>query len=191
MGDVNKSVCIALNQGCQDRFGDRSKNAQELIMIHWREIDANNLEGRDALRKAIVDGNEDLIDYLVRNGADVNDVDGNGTSAETLAKRHGNDTAAQIIIQGSYHRAAKLSRDINLRYHYDVHCDIKRLVEREDGITPLMEAVREGHFEIAEYLVKEGADVSARDDRGRMAKDFIEDGLTSAKSRIERVLGKK
>lgn len=76
--------------------------------------------------------------------------------------------------------------------------EVKRLVESgadinsvitKHGDTPLMHAVQNGHFDIAEYLVKRGADVSKRDDRGRMAQDFVEDGLGEAKFRIERVLG--
>lgn len=191
--DVSGNVCFALNV-CQERFGDRSKNAQELIMIHWREIDANNSEGRLALKKAIIDGNEELIECLVRNGADVNDVDGNGTSAVTLAEQCGNDTAIHLIVLQQYLCVLKLSSAIE-DGRYD---EVKRLVESgadinsvitKHGDTPLMHAVQNGHFDIAEYLVKRGADVSKRDDRGRMAQDFVEDGLREAKFRIERVLG--
>ncbi|XP_067662108.1 ankyrin repeat domain-containing protein 17-like [Haliotis asinina] len=90
-------------------------------------------------------GQKDVVELLVREGADVSRVNDVGNNALHVACRGGHVDVAEFIL--SLNRVDVNSRGWRSR-------------------TPLMEAAANGRREVVELLMKEGADVSLRDDDG-------------------------
>ena len=112
-----------------------------------------------------------VVEYLIRNGADVNKQDAKGCTPLYLAARVGYLEAVQYLVE-------QAGADINIATHsgwtpLNVCCDkgndelVLYLIERgaeldkatNKGCTPLLNAVRNGHFEIVKYLAQAGADI--------------------------------
>lgn len=105
-----------------------------------------------ALMYAALSGSSDIVNTLVRAGADVNaqstsvDKDSSGDTALILAARYGLIGSVNALIQASANLEAKDS----------------------SGNTALMRAVRSGHGDIVNALIKAGADVNTKNLEGRM-----------------------
>ncbi|XP_046556528.1 spindle pole body component 110-like [Haliotis rubra] len=117
-------------------------------ILDLRQADVNvrgRRRSRTPLMEAARRGHKDVVELLVRDGADVSlrdDVD---------------DSFLHLACQGGDYGTVKVILSLNLM---DINC-------RGGGSrTPLMEAARRGHGDVVELLVMEGADVSLVDDAG-------------------------
>ena len=111
-----------------------------------------NENGESALAYAIRSHcDEDLIMLLIENGADIFDFDNEGVSIFDMAITYNNIFLVKHIIEAGI--------DVNN-------------TKRRSGFTPLMCAACYGRVEIADLLIKEGADKNVLDSRGFSALDF-------------------
>ena len=95
---------------------------------------------------------DDIIELLIQNGADVKNVDNEGVSIFDMAITYDNlKFVKQLVEDGIY--------DVNK-------------TSRKSGFTPLMAAVCYGRSEIVKYLLECGADANRKDSSGLSAKDF-------------------
>ena len=110
---------------------------------------ATTQEAPPALITATLAGDTEMVQSLLRAGADPN-LTYHSNTALTYAARDGfTDIAHLLIEQGS---------DINW-------------IDSE-GVTPLILAAFKGHGEIAELLLAQGADVTVKDQWNRTALDY-------------------
>ncbi len=90
-----------------------------------------------ALMFAVGKGYEDIVQYLIGRGADINKPNDKGTAPLLVAACEG--------------------REIILKYLIEHGADVNK--RDNEGLTPLMFALRAGHKNIVEYLMDHGADV--------------------------------
>ena len=95
---------------------------------------------------------EDILDLLIQNGADLRDTDNEGVSIFDMAITYDNlSLVKRLVEEGTY--------DVNE-------------TRRKSGFTPLMCATCYGRVEIAKYLLQKGADKEAVESKGLSAADF-------------------
>ena len=133
------------------------------------DVNAKNKVTTTPLYWAAHDGQKEIVELLIANGADVNLRSGmvvktkDGSDGEQMVQKIANDrTPLDMAIFREHNEIAELliakGADVNAR--------------DDDGFTPLHIAAYEGHKEIAELLIAEGADVNAKDDDGDTPLDY-------------------
>lgn len=126
--------------------------------------DANlkNEDGESILHVAIWNGHFDIAKYLIDKGADVN-----------IKNKTGSTLLKYAAIAGLYETAWQpFTNSASGKYtQYPGQLEIAKLliskgakidVTDEDNATPLISTVDRGYFEIAQYLIDQGADVNAK-----------------------------
>ena len=129
-----------------------------LLLDHGLDINAKNRNGKTALQLACWWGKLDLVKHLIQRGANIHEVD---KAKETLlVEVMGGGTSRPI--PGQHPEIARLlienGADVNTKDGF--------------GDTVLMFACEQGHLDLAEFLLKRGADinqVNSRIFKGRTA----------------------
>lgn len=127
-------------------------------------IDARNFSGGEtAIIVAAGDGNKEIVDLLIRTGADLNSTGNYRNTALMQAAEWDHREVATLLV--------KNGADINMA--------------DENGITALMRAAKNRHTDMAVLLIKNGADVNALD-AGKQTPFIlaVENGLTDLTARI-------
>jgi ankyrin repeat protein len=107
--------------------------------------DLRDSTGITPLMLAAQKRHNEIVEYLISQGADVNAKTTTGFTALFHSCIQGDDELAKILI-GS-------GADVNAR---------------EDGITPLMIAAFKGHLKMVKLLLENGADSKATDNTGKL-----------------------
>jgi uncharacterized protein len=122
-----------------------------------------NLKGQTALMWAAAEGNSDVTNLLIENGANIRTVSNAGFTPLHFASLNGSLQSAQILVS--------MDAEVN---------DISK-----DKMSPLLLAAASGHSELTDYLLKQGANPNERDFRGYTALHYaamnakMTDSLTS------------
>ena len=107
-----------------------------------RGVNINKKNERDynrtALLYASIYGYKNIVEILLKNGADINIQDVNGWTALIFASNHGHKDIVEILL--------KNGADVNKKIF--------------NGETALMSASNKGYKEIVELLLKHGADIN-------------------------------
>jgi len=167
--------------------GDRAL-VQRLLKAH-ADPNAANYFGANALLQAAQFGDARIVTLLLKAGAKPNGGNADGETALMLAARAGNLEVARALLRAGADVNAKegfrgqsaliwAGGMTPLLYaarqgclgcvHYLIekgHADIN--LADPEGITPLLIATENFHFDVAAYLVKKGADVNRWDWWGR------------------------
>ena len=119
--------------------------------------DPNALERREqtALMWAASEGHSGIVSALIDAGADIHAALESGFTPTFFAVREGRIDVVRTLLEAGVDVNAVLSR-VKERPDRVVNNDSYRPVD--DGMSPLLMAVRNGHFELAIELVKAGAD---------------------------------
>ena len=171
--------------------------ATRLLLDHHADIDDDNVFGRTALHAALETNNLELVKVLVERGADMYHKDKSGWDCFMQAANEGADDILDFLLsslesQDSLTKAL-MSRDL----HGDtpLHKSAARgndktvnvllkagnpvtmcLQHNDDGMTPLAIAAYCGNLYIVETLLANGADASARSDKGKLPLCFALEG---------------
>jgi len=94
---------------------------------------------------------EDLLELLIENGADLFYTDDEGVSILDFAVTYNNIYMIKLLLEKG--------KDVNE-------------ITRRSGFTPLMAAVCYGRYDILKMLLEAGADINAVDSRGLSALGF-------------------
>lgn len=143
--DLNPPLVLALQR-------DALRVARHLVEQWDLDIEATNPAGENALMLAALRGHLDIVQALIRRGAQVN--------------RPG-WTALHYAATGKTDQALPIARLLLEHYAY---ID----AESPNGSTPLMMAALYGRDEVVELLLAEGADASVRNQQGLTALDFAQ-----------------
>ncbi|KAL7912680.1 ankyrin repeat-containing domain protein [Trichoderma velutinum] len=154
----------------------KQKDVFDFLLQRDASIHVSDRDGTTALYKAAVLGEWAIVQQLVERGVDINVRISDGKTALFPIVQHGNFDAVKLLVEKG--------ADVNAREKkglVPLHCvgnvDIIRLlVERGadvhatcNGFTPLFSAAIGGKIDVVRLLVQLdlGADVNARDKRGR------------------------
>ena len=150
------------------------------------DINAKDDKGQTPLHWPANYGKVQMVNYLITMGADVNPVATDGFfSGETpldaaikdnqdavavLLKKHGARTAEELeaIID-----AAKKGDFDAVKQHLTAGTDVN--IKNARGWTPLHLATDQGHKKVVEFLIAKGANVNAKDKKGRTSLDWAEE----------------
>ncbi|SVA88841.1 uncharacterized protein METZ01_LOCUS141695, partial [marine metagenome] len=132
-----------------------SKGVAELLISEGADVNAITLEGSTPLHFAAWNGYKEVAEILIDNGADLNVINNELAGTPFI-------TALDWAIQQGNTETADL-----LRKHGGMTVE-----ELKAGMTPLHAAAGKGLKEIVELLIAEGADVNAKDDKGRTPLDL-------------------
>ncbi|BDI28663.1 hypothetical protein CCAX7_007140 [Capsulimonas corticalis] len=120
------------------------------------DIDQRDAKGRTALMRAIWGGRPEQVRSLLAHGADPRLTDHQGQTALNLIEgwswRHGVEIQTLLL---------DLGLDVN--------------TQDNEGMTPLMRAIRHGGNDLVQLYVDRGADRTLRDVKGRAALDLVGD----------------
>ncbi len=157
-------------------------------------LNAHNSDGQTLLMLAIKQigsnptgyGNLAIVNFLIKNGADVNAVDNDGNTALMLAAKNGNITLllqnkaeaeaeaavkdkaeAEAAVKDKAEAAVKRVDVDIVKLLLDKGADAKAVAK--DGTTALMLAAEKGSLEIVESLLDKAADVKAVAEDGTTA----------------------
>ncbi|KAJ5246796.1 hypothetical protein N7468_001779 [Penicillium chermesinum] len=132
-------------------------------------------------------GGEQIVDLLIKKGADVNVKSNSGQNALHFASSKGNISIVRTLIANKCSARVKDIRG-QLPLHRAAAVGsvpiLKTLLEEGkspvnatdgDGLTALHHAVSEGHGDAAILLLKSGAEADKRDNDGRLAVDLVPD----------------
>jgi ankyrin repeat protein len=118
----------------------------ELLVSKGANIEAqDNLQGWTKLHMACSRGDKDVVELLIRNGADIHMRNDRGATPLWIASRDGHKEIVELLL--------KKGADINAS-------------DRRRRSTPLLIAARSGHTDVVEYLIAKGADIHAADNQG-------------------------
>ena len=178
-------VCFAIKKDNREIANLLSNRANidddgSKFTISW-SIAADTREGCPPLHLAVMKGNEELANFLLNEGADVNTIGESGTTSLHLATEHGNlkmvelllqhqacvNSACTAIFQEGYtplHVAAEKNGEEIIELLLSRGADIN--AKGKDGITPLHVATEKDNVNIVELLLKHGADIYSRTERG-------------------------
>jgi len=158
-----------------------------LIQSPSFDVDAQDGSGWTSLMMAasLKDGDE-VVDLLLRKGADVNKKNNNGqTALHFTASKANLDTAKKLVAAGASARVKDKRQQLSLHRAAAVGSVpmMKLLLENKspvnatdvDGMTALHHAVCEGHGDAALVLLKTGAEWDKRDRDGKTALDLAPD----------------
>ncbi|XP_071037934.1 serine/threonine-protein phosphatase 6 regulatory ankyrin repeat subunit B-like [Parasteatoda tepidariorum] len=118
-------------------FAD-SKKAFELLVAISADINAKSSEGYTLLHNSVKNGNDEIVELLITEGADVE------------AKSNHDETPMFFTVSKNVFELL-IAKGANIN------------AKSSEGYTPLHSAVMNGRDEVVELLIKEGADVEDKD----------------------------
>ena len=138
------------------------------VLIDWPKTDVNllNAKGESPLMLAILKGQQDMAEKLIKKGADVNKTG--------WTPLHYAATSGQLAI---------ISELLENHAYIDA--------ESPNGTTPLMMAARQGNLEAVKLLVWEIADPTIKNEAGATALSLALKGNHSEIAKLLRVAGAK
>ncbi len=139
--------------------------------------------GTTALEHAVVNGNREMVQLLLRAGADVNARNGSQETALMMLGEEGTgDIAWDLINAGAYVNVEDEDGDTPLTEAAMIHnlgalttlihAGAKVEHRNKAGVTALMNASGNGHIASVRALIRSGADMNARDKDGKSVLDY-------------------
>ena len=160
-----------------------SKKEIKTFLSNGGNIDIHGADGSTLLHAAIWERRDDLVEYLVKNGARVDLKNAFGEDAQFFSALYGSVRSLKIVLQkratkNKYGRAGSsilhattLSGEIEkIRYVISMQDNIN--VKNNFGMTPLAVAVRKNYVPPIELLLKCGANPTLRDRKGKTPIDY-------------------
>lgn len=143
--------------------------------IFWKtDINEIGPNGLTPLHVAAESGQQIIIKLLIKHGADINGKDSEGNSPLYTAIMSGRTHAAELLVKNGAEFNPDLlleqsvrnniaDRDV-LRYLLLKGANINHVTRA--GLTPLLEAIKQGNRVLVKHLIANGADVNQANDSG-------------------------
>ncbi len=151
----------------------RSRQARNIVE---KKIAAKEFELNHSFIKAVITGDIKSVQVLLKEGANVNFIEGRGDTALLIAVNFGYENMVKFLVANGAN--VNFVKDItgDTALHFAANKGYQKIVEFlvdnganvnfkvKDGDTALFLALDSGHDNIVEFLVERGADVDAIDD---------------------------
>jgi ankyrin repeat protein len=159
----------------------------QYLLENFSDVDSVDRRGDTALLHACIIGDEKLVQMLLNFGADVNFVGHTSKNTPLFeAISHGFSSVCTLLLdQPSLdltHRSA-LGADtaLTLAAENGMHEIVEALIEKGADLnatnhwksSPLIVAIKKGHFEIAKLLARAGADIYHQDSSGMDSLEYL------------------
>jgi len=152
-----------------------NKELVNLLIDKGADINIKNNSGLTPLHIAALRGLKDIVERLLAKGADIKAQDNNIRTPIGFAKEFGHPEIAELLLEHANQSGD--SKDIMTFYDYAAVGDmeqIKSLVSQgmdikaktQDDMTALHFAARNGHKDLAEYLISQGLEADAKNNSG-------------------------
>lgn len=177
--DLNSKLFDAVEQNNLDEVKELIKNGAD---IHAREISS-----KKAIHIAVKKGNKNIVEFFLNEGISVNDTNNSGWTPLHYAAFSGELEIAKLLVaKGANVRAENAygQKPIDLT-HYGKDNGYKGVMELlldkgggkvndtdKDGYTLLRCAVIIGNLEVIKFLIDKGANIHAKDNKGRTPLDL-------------------
>ena len=140
-----------------------TKEMVELLIAKGADVNAKGHGGWIPLHRAIYGRQNEIVELLIAEGADVNAKDDNSDTPLDEAIIYKSPEIADLLRKhggkhGTIHMAAKAGDAEAVKEFLAAGTDVKR----DDPFTPLIAAATDGHMEVIELLIANGADVNAK-----------------------------
>ena len=132
-----------------------SLEAVEALLAHGADPDARERRGQTALMWAAAEGHTEIVHALVEAGADLRAALSSGFTPLFFAVREGHIDVVDTLLDAGVDVDAVLAR---VKDGPDEAVNNASYRPVDDGMSPLLLAVRNGHFELAVALIEAGAD---------------------------------
>jgi ankyrin repeat protein len=172
INEVGYECRAALHAAVGSVYVRQKAEAVRALIENGANVNLGNVTGATALHHAANNGNYDVMRVLLEKGANPNAMANGHDTPLVLAASMGRDEGINILLD---HGA-----DVDLHERYTLHkrlvTTLIRLFTEWDPKTfddayrpPLQIALRNGHLEAAQLLVRRGADVNIRSGQGNTA----------------------
>ena len=161
------------------------------------DVNSSDEAGVSLLMRAAREGNLELTDFLLRNGANVRARTSWGDTAMSLAGQKGHTAVIRRLIEGGS-EVNQPGWSALLYAAMEGHLDtVKLLLEKganpdsraPSQLTPLMIASRNGHIKVVRALLAAKADPNAKNDRGDTALKWALDSQNTDIGELLRAAG--
>ena len=132
-----------------------SLKAVEALLAHGADPDARERRGQTALMWAAAEGHTEIVHALVEAGADNRAALSSGFTPLFFAVREGHIDVVETLLDAGVDVNAVLARVKDGPAEAVNNASYRPV---DDGMSPLLLAVRNGHFELAVALIEAGAD---------------------------------
>ncbi len=163
----------------------------EMLIARGAKVDESDEMGDEtALRDAVAGGDLDMVDFLIRKGADITRRNQGGGCLLSAAVGRGHFSAVRYLCEkglpvnsadgrGVTPIFSALDSRVESRYilEYLIERGADVSVRSADGTTPLIVASHHGNKEAAETLIAKGADVRAKNKFGETALQSVCRGI--------------
>lgn len=163
------------------------------------DVDSCDDAGLSLLMRAAREGNLELVDFLVRNRANIRARTSWGDTAMSLAGQKGQTAVIRRLIEGGG-EVNQSGWSALLYAAMEGHLDtVKLLLEKganpdsraPSQLTPLMIASRNGHIDVVRVLLAAKANPNAKNDRGDTALKWALDSQNTDIGELLRAAGGK
>lgn len=155
----------------------------EMLKKHLNVDDINysKFTGFTPLGIAVLGCHSHIVDYLIEKSADVNCKDKSGETAIIIAADIGNSEIAKKLIDSGANINEFNNGGLSILMTFvswgypDFLIDLGANIDfqcKKNGETALMLAVQLNKFDMVDLLVKRGADISIKNNKGKTAFDF-------------------
>ncbi|XP_058449295.1 ankyrin-1-like, partial [Malaya genurostris] len=138
---------------------------------HSMDLTAKDSRGDTPLHRAALHGNREIVDLLLREGADFSVKNNEGYSPENLARNNNHNDVVELL---------QSTKDLFIAIEGSNILEVKNCISRgayidakdKDGKTPLHWAARKNQEEIFNILLKNGATFTAEDIQDETPNEF-------------------
>ncbi|MDF3048069.1 MAG: hypothetical protein K0R73_1187, partial [Candidatus Midichloriaceae bacterium] len=159
------------------------KEIVELLLANKANIEAVANNGGTPLMFAAHNGHKEIVELLLANKANIEAKDKEGNTSLHYAVSNGHEEIVELLLEKDAdikieNMKGFVALDLAFRYLGSNIETIKLLCEQDpnaigkDEKTPLMWAVMNEKEELVDFLLKKGADVEAKDNKGNTALDL-------------------
>ena len=163
-----EAIKYLIDMGINTKYSLRLAKDRETAQYLSNYINYTMDEKNDALLKATMDGNLEVVKWLVENGADIH-VDNDKPLDNAINYARDLDIVKYLVEKGADIHAQDDQALKSAFFEFDLEI-VKYLVEQQGARVNVLnehlgEAVVNGELDLIKYLVAHGADIHAEDER--------------------------
>lgn len=156
----------------------------DLLLKHGADMEMRDEDGSTALQIA-AKSNAAITELLLKSGADIDSQDKDGLTALQIAAKAASQSVVEILLAHGADVEIQDNKGWTVLHHASWHDESSSIVKlllakggdteakNEEAETPLIIAIRYGSLGTVKALIEHGADMAARDRRGRSILSLI------------------